>query len=214
MPVGRPMIDSQHPLVLASQSPRRLELLKSLRLPVRVIPIEVNEGVKAVERPLAYLERVASAKMLAACQHPDIQLAGAIIVADTIVVIEEQILGKPRDLTEARAMVARLSGREHSVYTRFVLSGTASSRCIRRAQTVETRVKFRMLRDAEVESYACSGEGLDKAGAYAIQGLGGFAVERIEGSYSNVVGLPVCEVVLALQEMGLLRTFPIEEGGL
>lgn len=215
------MIDDAHPLLLGSGSPRRREILTSLGLPLRVAAAEVDEGTRPGEGPAAYLERITLAKLAAVRQLPPAAGAGAILVADTSVILGESILGKPRDEAEARAMLSALSGREHQVWTRFAIAGgsqaataTASTPepgCAAplHAETVVTRVCFRALRDDEVALYAATGEGLDKAGAYAIQGIGAFAVARIEGSYSNVVGLPACEVVSALRATGLLARFPL-----
>jgi septum formation protein len=118
------------------------------------------------------------------------------------------VLGKPSGRDEARAMIAELSGRDHEVWTRFAISSGDDSGAALHAETVRTRVTFRALDEIEIAAYADTGEGLDKAGAYAIQGIGGFAVARIDGSYSNVVGLPACEVIVALRRLGLLGRFP------
>ncbi|XXX93697.1 Maf family protein [Sorangium sp. So ce204] len=213
------MIDDSHPLLLGSGSPRRREILTTLGLPLRVAAAEVDEAGRADEDAAAYLERVTLAKLAAARRLRQAAGAGAILVADTSVILGDSILGKPRDEVDARAMLRALSGREHQVWTRFAIAGgdradvtTASAPALAEAlhaETVVTRVRFRELDDGEVASYAATGEGLDKAGAYAIQGIGAFAVARIDGSYSNVVGLPACEVVAALRATGLLARFPL-----
>ncbi|WP_437955410.1 Maf family protein [Sorangium sp. So ce119] len=213
------MIDDSHPLLLGSGSPRRREILTTLGLPLRVAAAEVDEAGRADEGPAAYLERVALAKLAAARRLDQAVGAGAILVADTSVILGDAILGKPRDEADARAMLRALSGREHQVWTRFAIAdgGQADRACnadqgraeALHAETVMSRVCFRELDDDEVASYAATGEGLDKAGAYAIQGIGAFAVARIDGSYSNVVGLPACEVVAALRATGLLARFPL-----
>ena len=123
-----------------------------------------------------------------------------VLVADTIVLLGGQILGKPAGATEARSMLTLLSGRAHEVRTRFALG--MSGRGAVHAETVATTVEFRDLETDEIDRYVATGEGTDKAGAYAIQGIGSFAVRRIEGSYANVVGLPVCEMILALRRVG------------
>lgn len=135
----------------------------------------------------------------------------AVLVADTTVIVDGEILGKPRDVAEAEQMVSRLSGREHQVATRFAIadSKAADPTAPVHEETVVTRVFFRELSADEIRRYAATGEGLDKAGAYAVQGLGSFAVLRIDGSYPNVVGLPACEVVLALEKLGLLGPYPL-----
>ncbi|AUX35320.1 MULTISPECIES: nucleoside triphosphate pyrophosphatase [Sorangium] len=212
------MIDDAHPLLLGSGSPRRREILTTLGLPLRVAAAEVDEAGRPEEGAAAYLERVTLAKLAAARRLQQAVGAGAILVADTSVILGDSILGKPRDEGDARAMLRALSGREHQVWTRFAIAGAEAELApavtpgraeALHAETVVTRVRFRELDDDEVASYAATGEGLDKAGAYAIQGIGAFAVAGIEGSYSNVVGLPACEVVAALRAAGLLARFPL-----
>ncbi|MET0595801.1 MAG: Maf family protein, partial [Polyangiaceae bacterium] len=157
----------------------------------------------------------------------------ALLVADTVVLVDDAILGKPANDQDATSMLSRLSGRVHEVRTRFAIgaapgilasisgvhdtsaskSATAQATSARtiaplHAETVSTVVHFRPLDDDEIRRYVATGEGMDKAGSYAVQGIGSFAVERIEGSYANVVGLPVCEVVMALKRLGLLHAFP------
>jgi septum formation protein len=203
------MIDREHPILLGSASPRRREILATLGLPLRVVAASVDESTREGEGAAAYIERIAQAKLEAIAATADVSGAGAVLVADTSVILGEAILGKPRDEAEARAMVRSLSGREHEVWTRFALAAGEAPAVTVHAETVRTKVVFRPLSDDEIDGYAASGEGLDKAGAYAVQGLGGFAVARIEGSYSNVVGLPACEVVAALRRTGLLARFPL-----
>jgi len=200
------MIDETHPLLLGSASPRRREILATLGLPITVVSVDVDERVLPGEAPAAYLERIVSDKLGAASLRA--RGVGAVLVADTSVILGDRALGKPSDEAEARDMLRSLSGREHEVWTRFALASGADPARAVHAETVRTRVFFRALDDAEIDGYAATGEGLDKAGAYAIQGIGSFAVERIEGSYSNVVGLPACEVVVALRRAGLLGRFP------
>ncbi|AUX45743.1 septum formation inhibitor Maf [Sorangium cellulosum] len=213
------MIDDAHPLLLGSGSPRRREILTTLGLPLRVAAADVDEARRPDEGAAAYLERVVLAKLEAARRLPQAAGAGAVLVADTAVILGDAILGKPRDEADARAMLRALSGREHEVWTRFAIAGGGQVELAPPAapgrdgalhvETVMTRVRFRELGDDEVASYAATGEGLDKAGAYAIQGVGAFAVARIDGSYSNVVGLPACEVIAALRAAGLLARFPL-----
>jgi septum formation protein len=203
------MIDLAHPLLLGSASPRRREILAALGLPIRVAAADVDETPLPAEAPLAYLERVTAAKLAAASRLPGVEGAGALLVADTTVILEERPLGKPSGEAEARAMIRALSGRAHHVSTCFAVSGPPDFERARHLETVTSRVVFRALDDDEIVAYAATGEGLDKAGAYAIQGVGSFAVARVEGSYSNVVGLPACEVVSALRRAGLLARFPL-----
>ena len=199
------MIDQQHPLVLGSASPRRRELLGLVGIPVTVVAAPVDERVGEGEEPAAYLQRIVAVK-LAAARQASLSLASpGVLVADTIVLLDGEVLGKPENREVGAAMLTRLSGRAHEVRTRFALRAAAG---LEHAQTVSTAVFFRQLSADEIARYAASGDGLDKAGGYAIQGLGSFAVTRIEGSYANVVGLPVCEVVVALKRLGLLSQFP------
>src|SRR5262249_52914030 len=151
------------------------------------------------EGPLDYLARITDKKLKAVAAKEPARDAGAILVADTTVILEGQILGKPADQEEARSMLRALSGRGHQVSTRFAIASPDEPARAIHAETVSSAVFFRPLSEAEIEAYAATGEGLDKAGAYAIQGIGGFAVARVEGSYPNIVGLPVCEVILALR---------------
>jgi septum formation protein len=198
------MIDDSHPLLLGSASPRRREILTTLGLPLRVVSLDVDERVLPGERPEDYLARIVASKLAAAA--PFAEGAGGVLVADTSVILDGASIGKPSDEAHARKMLRDLAGREHEVWTRFAIAPPQAGAA--HAETVRTRVFFRPLDDDEIAAYAATGEGQDKAGAYAIQGIGAFAVARIEGSYSNVVGLPACEVIAALRALGLLGRFP------
>jgi septum formation protein len=202
-------MDENRPLLLGSGSPRRLEILQTLRIPVVAVPARANEDVRFDERPEGYLERVAIEKLATVSAAARPHHASAVLVADTIVLVDESILGKPRDFEHAVEMLTLLSGRPHEVWTRFVIASGSDPLVALHEETVRSRVYFRSLSDSEIRGYARTGEGLDKAGAYAVQGLGAFAVRRIEGSYGNVVGLPACEVVEALLSTGLLPRFPL-----
>lgn len=192
------------PLLLASGSPRRREILENLAVPLVVRAPVVDESTRDGESAEAYLVRVVEAKLEAArAALGAADTAIAVLVADTSVVVDGEILGKPDDDAHARAMIARLAGRSHEVWTRFALGRRIEGAPLR-AETVRTRVTFRALTAARVEAYVATGEGKDKAGAYAVQGRGSALVARIEGSYTNVVGLPACEVAVALEEMGLV----------
>jgi septum formation protein len=206
------MIDTRSPLLLGSASPRRREILAALGLPLVVAAAPIDETPRADEAPLDYLARVTRDKIGAAARLPEAAGAGAVLAADTTVILDDRPLGKPADEAEARAMLRALSGRAHRVSTCFALSGPPDVARVRHLETVTSRVVFRALDDDEITAYAATGEGLDKAGAYAIQGIGAFAVARVEGSYSNVVGLPACEVVAALRATGLLARFPLVRG--
>ncbi len=200
------MIDESRPLLLGSGSPRRREILTTLGLPLRAVSLDVDERLREGETAVGYLERIALDKLAAAASHA--AGCGAVLVADTSVILDGAVLGKPTGVDDARSMIASLSGRDHEVWTRFAIASADDPKTALHAETVRTRVTFRVLDEDEIASYAATGEGLDKAGAYAIQGIGAFAALRIEGSYSNVVGLPACEVIMALRRVGLLERFP------
>ena len=192
-------------LLLASASPRRREILRTLGLPFEAAAVEADEAELPSEAPEPYLVRVVDEKLRLAEPLRAARGLGAVLVADTTVVLEGRMLAKPRDEDDNRAMVSALAGKRHHVFTRFAARSAEGQI---RARTVVTAVSVRDLSGDEVRRYVASGEGRDKAGGYAIQGLGSFAVTGIEGSYSNVVGLPACEVVLALRELGVLGAFP------
>ena len=181
--------------MLASGSPRRKALLSGLGLSFETVAPGVDEAVKEGESPLTYVLRVAREKAAAGAR---LQPGAVVLAADTAVVLDGAILGKPSGEAEAKRMVRSLSGRRHSVWTGVALDGAA-----RAEAAVETLVWFRALSEAEIAWYASTGEPLDKAGAYAIQGAGGMLVQRIEGSASNVVGLPLAETVELLGRAGL-----------
>lgn len=173
-----------------------------LGVPLVACAADVDESLRAGEAPDDYLERVTRAKLGAVRARVPAAAESAILVADTVVVAPDgAILGKPRNDDEARAMIVRLAGATHQVRTRFLLAA-GSSTPPAHAQTVVTRVTFRPVDADEARAYAATGEGRDKAGAYAVQGRASAFVERIEGSYTSVVGLPLCEVVVALRTLG------------
>ncbi len=203
--MGPSVITAQSPLGLGSASPRRREILTGLGVPIVVAPADVVEDVESGEGPLEYLTRIVDKKLRAVAERPDLPSGASILVADTTVVIDDAILGKPRDAEEAASLVGKLVGRTHVVYTRYAIADGAR---VVKARTVASRVTMRAASADEVRRYAETGEGLDKAGAYAVQGIGAFLIERIEGSYSNVVGLPACEVIQDLVDAGLLQPFP------
>ena len=186
-------------LILASKSPRRRYLLEQAGLSFAVIPGNVDESIVAQETPIEYARELAEAKAREiSAKYPESWVIGA----DTIVVIGKTILGKPASRDEARSMLKRLSGQTHQVYTGFAVCCKARRRLF--SKTIRTDVIFKELTEKEIEWYIHTPEPFDKAGAYAIQGLGTFLVKRINGSYTNVVGLPVCEVIEFLIEEGLL----------
>ena len=200
-------ITTETPIVLGSASPRRRELLGLAQIPFVVCAANADESARPGEAPSEYLERIARAKLeavRAALTTARVVHADAILVADTVVVgPEESVLGKPRDEDEGRAMLAELSGRTHTVRTRFLLAEGEGEPV--HGQTVVTAVTFRELLPGEVARYVASGEGRDKAGGYAVQGGAAAFTVRIEGSYTNVVGLPLCEVETALRALGWLE---------
>ena len=199
-------ISAATPLVLGSASPRRRELLERLGLPLVVCSADIDETVRAGETPAVYLERIVLAKLHAVLKAlPRIPPPGGVLVADTIVVAPDgALLGKPKSDAEARSMIARVEGATHDVRTRFALARADGGPSGSFAQTVTTRVTFRRLTPSEIDAYVASGEGRDKAGAYAVQGRAGAFVERIDGTYTSVVGLPLCEVVVGMRGLGWL----------
>lgn len=187
------------PLVLASASPRRKELLAFVGVPFVVDPSHVDEIVRPGERPKAFARRAAYDKGIeVAKRRPD----EFVLSADTIVSIDEAILGKPRNRADARRMLALLSGRTHEVHTAVCLLRASDGH--RAEEVVTTRVTFRDLSSAEVAAYARTGECDDKAGSYAAQGQGTLLVEWIDGSFTNVVGLPMTTVLSMLRAAGIV----------
>lgn len=186
------------PIVLASGSPRRRELLSLLGLTFDVAPADVDETWRNGEPPEVHAERLAREKARAV-RRP----GAATVAADTIVVVDGDILGKPADAAEARAMLARLAGRGHVVHTAIAVA--YGERCA--SAVVSTRVWFRPLAAAAIAAYVATGEPLDKAGAYGIQGYGAVLVDRIEGDYFTVMGLGLARLVDLLGEVGLRYAF-------
>lgn len=176
-------------LILASSSPRRSGYLRELGIRFRKIPSGVDERRLRGETPYRYVRRQAIAKTLAVSErHPGAPVVGA----DTIVVVDGAILGKPHDAPDARRMLRKLSGRSHRVLSGMAMVGGGAASVERvRSGVSSTRVFFRKLTEGEIRGYVETGEPLDKAGAYGIQGKGGLLVTRIEGSFSNVVGFPL-----------------------
>jgi septum formation protein len=183
------------PLVLASESPRRAQLLSMLGLQFDVIPPLIDESYREGEKPAAHAERLARDKARAvAGARPDALVIGS----DTVVVIDGQVLGKPKDDGDAVRMLLKLQGREHVVAT-----AVAVAHGYRLQSAVEqVRVRFRPFNHVTAEAYVATGEPRDKAGAYGIQGFGSALVERIEGDYFAVMGLPVSRMLTLIEEMG------------
>jgi len=198
------MNDSYPQIVLASASPRRRELLAQLGLDIAVVPSRAEELLQVGETPSQHAERLSRDKAHEVASRSG-QAGRWFIGSDTIVVLDDSILGKPCDAADAKKMLSRLSGREHCVISGYAVFDRKTGRTA--CGTVTTRVFFKSLTAREIEGYIATGEPFDKAGSYAIQGVGAFMVPRIEGSYSNVVGLPLCEVMAALEDLGAVELF-------
>ncbi len=187
-------------VILASSSPRRTELLRLVRIDHEVRPAHIDETQRDGEAPRAYAERLAREKAQAiAREQPD----AVVIGADTIVVVDGHVLGKPEDAHKAADMLRRLSGRVHLVDTAVAVARGGAVRF----QVEEVEVTFRSLSDAEIERYIATGEPMDKAGAYGIQGYGATIVERVNGDYFAVMGLPLGRLVRLLREAGIVYDF-------
>lgn len=187
-------------IILASQSPRRRDLLTLIGIPHDVFPADIDETLLPGEDPAVHAERLARAKAEGlARRHPEAVVVGS----DTIVVIDDVVLGKPRDVADARQMLRRLSGRSHTVMTAVAVA--------RDGQTVSAvelvGVTFRALSESEIDAYIQTGEPMDKAGAYGIQGFGAVIVERVDGDYFAVMGLALGRLVKLLREVGLAYEF-------
>ncbi len=183
-------------LILASQSPRRRELLDQVGIAYRVVPVEVDEARHPGEAPAVYVERLARAKALAGRA---VAGGGPALGADTAVVLDDAVLGKPAGRDDALAMLARLSGRRHDVLTAVALAHGDAIAC----RLSVSHVTFRELAPEEIAAYWATGEPADKAGGYAIQGRAALFITRLVGSYSGVVGLPLHETGELLREAGL-----------
>jgi len=185
-------------LILASASPRRHHLLAQLGLPFTTIAANIDERHDPGEVPTAYVIRMAQGK----AQHVSRQFPSALVLgADTIVALDQHILGKPRDLAHARQMLQRLSGQTHTIITGLALLQDNRNFC--RLDIVKTQVRFRVLTEAEIDAYLVTDEPFDKAGAYAIQGYGGAFVTTYEGCYTNAVGLPLQRTATLLHAAGV-----------
>lgn len=188
-------------LVLASTSPRRKELLQQIGVGFTQLKIDINEDVLPGEDPSDYVLRMAEEKAAEGFKHLSVsdQNQSVVLSADTTVVCDGQILAKPESLDHSKAILARLSGRQHTVMTAIALHSLDKS-C---KKVVTTVVTFRKIDDAEIEAYWQTGEPQDKAGSYGIQGLAAIFVDNINGSYSNVVGLPLCETAESIKEFNI-----------
>lgn len=185
-------------IILASQSPRRKQLLKQLGLEFEVVPSDVEEVFNPRLGPRHQVEELALQKAQSVAEKYDDAI---VIGADTLVALGDEIIGKPKNVNDAKRMLKKLRGRQHTVVTGFVLIDTASKRTI--MKSVETKVWFRKLSPQEISSYIEKEKPLDKAGAYAIQGLGNLFVEKIEGDYFGAVGLPLFTLAKELNKLGV-----------
>ncbi|CAM3703275.1 Maf family protein [Ectopseudomonas alcaliphila] len=186
-------------LFLASASPRRRELLAQIAVPCVTQIASIDENPLPAEPAAAYVERLAREKARAGLLALGGRDDAVVLGADTAVVLDGRILGKPADFNESRAMLRALSGRSHQVLTAVALVGGGREA----ARVVSSEVSFRPISEAEIEAYWASGEPCDKAGSYGIQGLAAVFVSQLQGSYSAVVGLPLCETAELLGEFGI-----------
>lgn len=205
MPMSFSVISAQYPLILASASPRRKQLLAQMGLPFRSVSSNVSE--KGLSNDPAAISRHLAEKK--ACQVHSKNKGSWILGADTVVAIDSQILGKPDDSNRARYMLTLLSGKEHRVITGIYILDPSGN--VAHSEAVTTLVRFIKLNVKQIKAYISTGEPYGKAGSYAIQGIGAFMVESISGSYTNVVGLPLSALIQALINVGALRGFPLPE---
>jgi len=199
------IISKKNPLVLASASPRRKRLLKEIGLPFRSLPCDIHEH-GTWESPPDMTRFLSEKKAMTAYSMVKSKW---VLGADTIVVLQGRILGKPLDHEEARSMLRLLSGKEHEVITGFSIINPAG--LVAHTEHVSSIVSIKELSDREITAYIKTGEPFGKAGSYAIQGIGIFMIRAVNGSYTNVVGLPVYHVIKALLALGALDFFPMEQ---
>jgi septum formation protein len=198
-------ISPQYPLILASASPRRKRLLTQIGLPFRSVASQVTEDDQTVDSKKASLFLAEKKARQVYSSTRDYWVLGA----DTVVSIDSDILGKPKDKEEARRMLFLLSGKKHRVITGFCILNPSGRPAY--TEAITTTVQIKKLTEMEIGAYIATGEPYGKAGSYAIQGIGSFMVESISGSYTNVVGLPLCALIKALILVGALECFPLPE---
>jgi len=192
-------VKDENAIVLASESTRRVDMLRTLGISFSIIPPDIDERKKKDETIREYVLRIASEKARKVGTHfPDKWVIGA----DTIVVHRGRVLGKPKTEANAMEMLKALRGKWHKVYTAYCILNTSKN--VSFQDVVETKVFIKDLTDEEIRRYINTSEPFDKAGSYAVQGKGGFMVKEIKGSYSNVVGLPICEIAEVLLSQGIL----------
>lgn len=192
-------------IILASGSPRRKELLELADVPIEIMIPDINEDLRKGEKPSAMVRRLAYEKALEVSRIIQAQKKKIMILAadTTVVSYKNEILGKPRTVQEGFKMITDLQGRSHSVYTGYSILSTERGQIKSKVvKCVRTRVFIRALSPREIRAYLAKGESMDKAGSYAAQGFGMGIIEKIEGSYTNVVGLPLAEVLLDLRKLG------------
>lgn len=187
-------------LHLASQSPRRRQLLEQLGVTCAVVDVEVPEQREAGESPHDYVSRVARDKARAGLKRLDGAAGTVVLGADTEVVLDDEVFGKPRDAADAAAMLRRLSGRTHAVISVVWVVAAAREQCA----SCISQVRFDELTASAIDAYVATGEPFGKAGAYAIQGRGAALIEHLEGSYSGVMGLPLFETARLLREFDIV----------
>lgn len=193
------MVTTSGKFILASASPRRRELLSLIGLQFDVIPGNVDETFMNGETPKEHVLRLSGEKARKISDlHPDAWVMGA----DTIVIIKGEVLGKPRKADEAKEMLGKLSGQTHTVFTGFTVTRKSADVFI--SEALYSAVRFRTIPEDEMAWYISTEEPYDKAGGYAVQGMGAFFIKEIRGSYTNVMGLPLCEVVDVLKRVGAL----------
>lgn len=191
---------NKNKIILASKSPRRKELLEQIGLDITIYPSNIDEDKVPIQEPEKYVKELACLKAHdVAHQYPDSWVIGA----DTVVVIQDIIIGKPDSKADAVKMLNQLNNCEHFVYTAFCICNQNTK--LKSVKSVKTKVYFKNLTAQEINWYTNTQEPFDKAGGYGIQGIGSFIVKKISGSYTNVVGLPVCEIVEALIELNLIE---------
>jgi len=192
-------VKDENAIVLASESTRRIDILRTLGVSFSIIPPDIDEAKKSDETPKDYVLRIAHEKAQKVGElFPDKWIIGA----DTVVVHRGRVLGKPKSDEDAFVMLKRLRGNWHKVFTGFCVLNV--SRGVTYRDVAETKVFIKDLTDEEIRRYIRTSEPLDKAGSYAVQGKGGYMVKEIKGSYSNVVGLPICEITEVLLSLGIL----------
>ncbi|MBN1473324.1 MAG: septum formation inhibitor Maf [Syntrophaceae bacterium] len=186
-------------IILASASPRRKQLLSSVGLKFKIVPAHVNEDYLRGETPQQHVRRLAHSKAkIVSEKYPDAWVLGA----DTIVVIDGQILGKPENKAQAKKMLQKLNNRTHKVYTAFTITRASSS--ISRTRVIQSAVSFKNISPDEIKWYISSKEPYDKAGGYAAQEKGASFIKSVRGSYTNVIGLPLCEVLEEFKKLGII----------